>query len=466
MKQKILITVLSLILTLLFATPALAQNGPEGDQVVFGRDFTLQPEEEIKGDVVVFGGNVTISAGSELDGDLVVFGGNAKIDGTVTGNVGMLGGKATLGETAVIEGDIGLVGGEVERAKGAVVEGRIEGLSTSGEEVDEVYEEGEKEGITSPIPPTPPASPVPPVHIVNSGSFNWLERVFDFFGYVAGTIAFFIALAAVSWLVATFMPEQMKVTGDTLAESAVASFGVGLLTTLLVVVIGFVLLITICLAFIPPLAFILLGIATLFGWIVAGQLIGERLLIASGRPYPNLLASTLVGVMVLTFVTKMPVIELIPCLGWMLNALGVLLGIIVAHAGLGAVILTRFGTRPYSSTSSTFGYSPSPAPKPAIEEDLPRPKRRSSPLDRSEAELRAKIKAALAEADAVESTRPEETPAEEEPEIEKPSIDEMPVEQPSDETPVGEENPAEPEPGLPEAPEVGSPSPAEDEPKK
>lgn len=456
MKQKILITILTLILSLLFAAPALAQDGPDmGDQVFFGRDFTLQPEEEIEGNVVVFGGNVTISAGSKIDGDMVVFGGSAKIDGTVTGNVGMLGGKATLGETAVIEGDIALVGGEIQRAKGAVVEGRIEGINTSGEEVNEEYQEHEEEGMASPVPPTPPVPPVPsipPVHIVDSDPFNWMGRVFDLFKYVAGTIAFFIALAAVSWLVATFMPEQMKVTGDTLVESAAASFGVGLLTTLLAVVIGGVLLITICLAFIPPLAFILLGIATLFGWIVAGQLIGERLLIASGRPYPNLLVSTLVGVMVLTFVTKMPVIELVPCLGWMLNVLGVLLGFIVAHAGLGAVILTRFGTRPYSAASSTFQYSPSPAPAPAAAEDLPRPKRRSSPLDRSEAELRAKIKAALAEAEATEAASPEEKPVVEIPEV--------------------EEKPAEPEPtdidepGLPESPEDESPLPAGDEPKK
>jgi hypothetical protein len=253
------------------------------------------------------------------------------------------------------------------------------------------------------------------------------------------------------------MPEQMKVTGDALVESTAASFGVGLLTTVLAIVIGIVLLITICLAFIPPLAFILLGIATLFGWIVAGQLIGERLLTASGRPYPSLVGSTVLGVLVLTFVAKMPVIELVPCLGWMLGALGFLLGIIVANAGLGAVILTRFGTRPYSATSSTFQYSPSPAPAPATEADLPRPKRRSSPLDRSEAELRAKIKAALAEADAAEAPRPEETPVAEKPADEPTRRKKKPA----------KSEPIEPdEPGLPESPEDESPLPAGDEPKK
>jgi hypothetical protein len=182
----------------------------------------------------------------------------------------------------------------------------------------------------------------PSNRLISIRPLNLVGRVFDFLGYVAGTIAFIALAAGVAG--SRLMLEQMKVVGDTLVESAAASFGVGLLTTVLAMVIGFVLVITICLAFIPPIAFILLGIATLFGWIVAGQLIGERLMIASGRPYPNLVVSTVVGVMVLTFVAKMPVIELVPCLGWMLGA-GVVLGIAVANAGY-AVILTWDATLP------------------------------------------------------------------------------------------------------------------------
>jgi hypothetical protein len=460
MKQKILMTILSLTLMLFFTTPALAQDGPdEGDRVVFGRDFTMQAEEKIEGNVVVFGGKVTIPAASEIDGDLVVFGGNADIDGTVTGHVGMMGGNLTLGETAVLEGDVSLVGGRLDRAKGATIEGQVEGFINDGQVTGD-RGEAEEEGLDSPIPPTPPVAPavpsIPAVHVEDSSPFNWLERVFDFFGYVAGNIAFFIALAVVSWLVATFMPEQMKVTGDTLIESAPASFGLGLLTAMLAPIVGLVLAITICLAFIPLLGGILLGIATLFGWIVAGQLIGERLMITSGRPYPNLAASTVLGVMVLTFIAKMPVIEMVPCLGWMLGALGVLLGIIVALAGLGAVILTHFGTRPYPlSPAPAFQTSPSPGPVPAPQEERPRPKYRPSPLDRSEAELRAKIKAALAEADAAAATQTDETPTEATPE-----------ENPSTETPAGEKEPANPDPNLPAAPELGSPSPGNDEPEK
>ena len=84
---------------------------------------------------------------------------------------------------------------------------------------------------------------------------------------LAWTLTLLVGLAAISWLVATFMPNQMQQVGDTVAESGPVSFGVGLLTVILSVAVGIPLLITICLAFIPILVYILIGIATLFGWI-------------------------------------------------------------------------------------------------------------------------------------------------------------------------------------------------------
>ncbi|NJN99395.1 MAG: hypothetical protein HC875_37515 [Anaerolineales bacterium] len=313
----------------------------------------MKAEEEIDGDVVVFGGNVTMPASSQIDGDLVVFGGNATVDGTVTGDIGMIGGNIKLGKTAVVEGDIGLLGGEADVAEGATVEGEVHSLNRFGF--------GEGEGFT--IPPIPtaapdaPAAPAPPVaprfeHDSDFSDFG--HGIFRFIKNVVEDIAVLLSLAVIGWLVAAFMPEQMKTVGDTLTRSAPFSFGVGLLTWFIAGAVGTILLITICLAFIPILGFILLAIATLFGWIVAGQVIGERLLLASGRPYPNHVVSTLVGVTALTTVAIMPIIGEIPCIGGLLSFLGGLLGIVVALTGLGAVILTRFGTQPYPPDGYSF----------------------------------------------------------------------------------------------------------------
>lgn len=402
---------LALISTFSLTPPALAQ-GPNGDQVIFGNNLELKAEEKINGDVLVLGGNVTMPASSEINGDLVIFGGNATIDGKVAGDIGIIGGNVSLSKTAVVKGDIGLVGGEAKIAEGATVEGQVQTLNRL------IFDEDE--GFTvppfphpSPAPPVPPDRPVPPVSPlptispdhVSSGLLGGASRVLGFFKSLVEDLAILVALAVMAWLVSAFMPEQMKVVGDTLTQSAPLSFSLGLVTWVIAVVIGGVLAITICLAFIPLLGFILLAIATLFGWIVAGQIIGERLLIASGRPYPNLVSSTVIGVTALTIVATMPIIGEVPCIGFIFGLVGTLVGLVVALTGLGAVILTRFGTQPYPPQAYAYAGGASPTPGP----DRPRADILSS-LERSEAELRARIDAALAEADA-----PQEAPAAEEP---------------------------------------------------
>jgi hypothetical protein len=284
---------------------------------------------------------------------------------------------------------------------------------------------------------------------------GWVGRVIGFFEYVIGNIVMLVGLAVVSWLVATFMPQQMKVTSDTVSESALLSFGVGALTAILVAVVGGILAITICLAPVSAIAFFIAGIGLLFGWVVMGQLIGERLLLAAGRPFPNLVTSTVFGVLALTIVATMPVLEKIPCLGFILGLGGGLIGFVIGMAGLGAVILTRFGTRPYPQPEYSFGGGAGSSPRPSSGGGGDPKAEAISALERSEAELRAKIKAALAEADAAKPVQP---PVSEEPQDESPLNDTPPAETPpADETPAQEKpvdedaEPASPDKPSPEA---------------
>jgi len=389
MKHKFLVIALTLILLLTFAAPAFAQ-GPVGDQVIFGRNLTLKAEETIQGNVIVFGGNVNLPASAKIDGDLVVFGGNAGIDGTVTGDIGMIGGNITLGETAVVQGDIGLVGGRSNVTEGAKVNGRIENLTEFGRDYGDYYDDDEWHGVAPPVPP-----------VFDGADFNtpgWSHRFFDFVTDIVSAIALLVVLGLISWLVATFMPEQIDSVSNTVIESAPISFGVGLLTAVVAAVMlipSLLLIITICLALIPIAGYVLLGVAGLFGWIVIGQIVGYRLLVATGQYAPNFAFSTMVGVIVLTLMANMPVLGSIPCLGFIFNLIGFLVLVLAGLTGLGAVILTRFGTRPYPAP---FSYTPrGSSASPPVE-----PWRASEPdsyTSRTEAELKAKIKAALAEAD-------------------------------------------------------------------
>jgi hypothetical protein len=204
------------------------------------------------------------------------------------------------------------------------------------------------------------------------------------------------------------MPEQMLNVRQTVLESAPLSFGLGLITSIVALVaipLAVLLLATFCLAIIPIAAYLLLGIAALFGWIVVGQIIGERLLAVSGRTQPDFIFSSLVGMSVLILLAKMPVIGQIPCIGFLLNLFGSIVFFVVVLTGLGAVLLTRFGTRLYPAPAYGSPGSAGPAASspissgPRVRWTGPEPQVSEEDRAASEAELNARIKAALAEAD-------------------------------------------------------------------
>ncbi len=455
MKRKILTITFSLLLMLTFATPAFAQ-GPSGAKVVFGENFTLEAEKTIDDDLVVFGGNVTLKPGSTVNGDLAVFGGNvtvdgtvdgdigliggnANINGTVDGDIGLLGGNANVGETAVIGGGIGLFGGNADVADGAVIKGEIHN------ETEFNFDYGDERPMPG-MPPVPP--PFGHSNFFDSsdggGFFGWIGRMVS---DVIKIVFSLIILGLIAWLVSAFMPQHMMTVRETVLQSLPVSFGIGLITSLVALVgvlIAIPLILTICLAIVPILAYMLLGIAALFGWIVMGQIIGEKLLVASGRSQPDFIFSSVVGVVILTVLTKMPVIGEIPCLGWLLGLMGAIAGLVITITGLGAVLLTRFGTRPYPAPA--YGFSGGAPSSPSgsvgapgltgarVRWTEPAPEVLEEESTSSEAELNAKIKAALAEADQPAQT--DDEPAEE------PGEDKLP---PDEETPA-EEEPEKPKP--------------------
>ncbi len=419
MKKRIFIPILMAILLMAFASPALAQ-GPDGAKVIFGDNFTLEEGKTLNDDLVLFGGNVTLKKGSTVSGDLVVFGGNVNVNGTVEGDIGAIGGNVHLEESSLIKGDIGALGGNVNIAEGAVIKGEVQSVT----EIDYDYGKGHfqrdnssdtnTDGNNDNDDDTAIAGSSSSSHR-DGFSFNPFQWIGGIISDILSTISFLIVMGLITWLVAAFMPEQMVNVRNTLTEAAPLSFGVGVLSSI-VGGVSFLLILTICLAFVPLIATSVLTFAALFGWIVIGQIIGERLLTTNGRAYPGFIISSIFGVLFLTLLVKMPVIGLIECIQF----IGCVLGLLIATTGMGAVLLTRFGTRPYpAAPASAYGAAPSPS----------RPSRSSSPsysggprvrwteaapdvseddVSASEKELNDRIKAALAEADGPDSETPDD----------------------------------------------------------
>jgi cytoskeletal protein CcmA (bactofilin family) len=306
--KKVLLACLLTLLLVASATPVFA-DGDDG-KVVFGGSFTLESGEELDGDLVVFGGSAVLEEDSRVDGDVVVMGGNASVAGEVDGDVVTFGGNVEIRATAVVDGNLVTIGGNVDQDSRAIVRGgEVEGLEFEG---------------------FPRFWTFPTKVSFNRWPNVWFRFMFDIFK----TIFVALAFAALGLLIVLFWPKQTEVVGQAVLAAPLPSGGVGLLTAVVAAALMVLLAITICLS---PVAF-LLGVAMLvagiFGWTAVGLLVGQRLLGAFKVKGFTPLIAVAVGVLLVSLLSA------VPCLG-------TLLAIVVGWAGLGAVVLTRFGTQAY-----------------------------------------------------------------------------------------------------------------------
>lgn len=307
-----------LIVGISFLLPgtALAQ-GSNGDEVVLGGTYTLESGETLDGNLFVIGGNATIEEGATVNGEIVVAGGNLSISGLVNGNIFATGGSVSLEETANIQGNISTLGGNVDRAAGAIVSGEISNDLRQPFQFLMPWHT-----ITTPQPDVQVR--VNPVYDAVWSAFWVLMRSFLW--------------AALAVLVVLFTPVTTERVTRAVMDKPLITGSVGLLTILVVPLVLVILAITICLLPVSliGLAALLLGWA--FGIVALGVETGKRLgtLLKLDWALP---VSAGIGAFILTLVIN-GLDALVPCVGWLPSLLA-------GSLGLGAVILTRFGTQSY-----------------------------------------------------------------------------------------------------------------------
>lgn len=306
MKTKFrLVSLIALFMLVLVPTSAVfAQGpGPNGGQVIFGSNFTLESGDSFDGDLVVFGGNVTIEEDADFNGSLIVFGGTVESDGTITGDVVAIGGQIYLNENASALGDVVTIGGQAVVAEGAVVEGEI---------VNNVQPE-----INLPDGEVPPFQDPSRIDVKYDLGFSFFGQMFQLF--------FWATLAAgFAMLLSLFWKPQMERAGSAIAAQPLMVGAMGLLA----VVVSVLLFLTI----IPP---IVLGFAWLFGIVAFGSEVGDRFAKSMSQTWSPV-ATVGVGTFLLVLVSG--ALGFIPCLGGLAQFL---LGLLA----IGSVVITRFGSR-------------------------------------------------------------------------------------------------------------------------
>jgi hypothetical protein len=336
--RKVL-AVLVVLSALVLALPAPAYAAPAADgRVVFGGDFVLKSGEVLSGDLVLFGGNATLEAGSRVDGDVFLMGGNAEIAGEVTGDVALLGGNVELLATSHVHGDAVAIGGNLTRAAGARVDGQV----AQGDEFVGPFDFN-----------MPHFRGIEPLDSVRIGFSPVLSLIW--FGFRS------LLLAALAVLVVMFWPEPTDRAGRAAIAQPILGGGLGLLTIVVAPILLLVLAITILLIPVSFVGLVLLLVAGLYGWIAVGLEVGKRLAEAFKWELQPPAAAGL-GTLALTLVIGG--IGLIPCVGWLAPFL-------VASIGLGAVMLTRFGSREYVSGGMPARMPEAPPPPPPPEPPEP-----------------------------------------------------------------------------------------------
>lgn len=301
MRRNLLLAgIVFLLLTLFVGSVAHAQS-IAGDKFVLNEDFVLASGRMLDGRLAALDGSITLEPGSVVSGDVAAYGSKLEIAGTVQGNVAVFRGTVHLADTAVIEGDFVSMGAAVTRDPGARIRGEtVEGLSRSRE--------------------LPERVPKPPRPSLFGQAIRWQ----------LGTLAWVLLMVVLGGLAMVVAPRAVERVARAAAAEPAMTFGLGLLTYIVALLCGALLLIACGLGLLVWLALL---VASLLGWIAMGLWVGRRVFAALRVRSTTALGEVALGVMLITVLARLPW-----CIGFLFAA-------IVGSIGLGAVIVTRFGTQ-------------------------------------------------------------------------------------------------------------------------
>lgn len=289
-----------------------------GGMVVIGGSALLETGSTFYGDLVVIGGSLTLEQGADMNGAVVNIGGSLSVNTDVKGDVVAIGGPTLLQDNARVRGDLVTIGGPVQKAEGARVDGEV---------------------IDNPTPPTRPDRPE--INLPGGTPRFDVETnpLWEAFWLFARSLGY----GLLAMLIVLFLPQQTRRVADAAVRQPLVMGGMGILTYILFVVVIvalalFSILIVTLFLTVPLIVVVglVLGAGMAFGWIALGTEVGIRLVGLFNREWP-LPVSAALGTFLMTLVADG--VGFVPCVGWVVPFVLTLLGI-------GAVTVTRFGTKP------------------------------------------------------------------------------------------------------------------------
>ena len=256
-----------------------------------------------------FGGTVVVDTNMVVCSTVTAFGGTVAINGVVTGDIIGFGSEVVVAGT--VHGNIDLYGGSVVLRNGAQLDGNINLYGARWAEGQNVQFVG---AVTD-----------------HTRHINWL---FPGDGTFSFPLLPLITWVALGLFLTTLLPEHVMIVRTTVESKVRRSLLVGLLSILLAPLI-LIVLIALILS-IPVAIIVALGLiaAWALGTVAIGWIVGERILRRFAPRNNTRPLQVVIGLTVFVFIGS------IPFIGWIISIGAGLLGV-------GAVFLSRFGTRLY-----------------------------------------------------------------------------------------------------------------------
>lgn len=240
-------------------------------------------------------------------GDISLVGSNMEVSGRIAGDLNVLAGSTIIKETAIITGNINQFFQTTEIDPKALVAGEINTyifpFAAGGQAGT---------GIRS--------------------LMDWLQPG-KILAIQGGRVISLVLLALIG--IYLLKPPTTRIV-SALSKNPPAAWGAGLLTIITVPIVAVVLIVSICLSPVGILLVIAFILCCLWGWVAFSSILGTNLIkwlkLDWAFEPATILGALILGILSVLF-------SLIPCIGFLLN-------LMVTAAGLGGVLLSKFGFAP------------------------------------------------------------------------------------------------------------------------
>lgn len=250
--------------------------------------------------IVKINSDVVIEEDTKVN-NVVVLGGQITVHGTVEKHVVAIGGSVVLTRTALVGGDVTALGGIIVVGNGADVHGSLMEINSSNisDAISDILSDDWQ-------------------------GWSWLFAIFS--------LVVFLATLLIATLIVTLIPKPILRISEGIALHTYRATISGFIGLLMIAPVAILLTLSVVGIVLIPLEIMLVAGAAVFGFIAVARITGQRILALMKKPSDSLIRQVFWGLLILW------IVGWIPYVGWMIKVLAIVLG-------MGAVMITRFGTK-------------------------------------------------------------------------------------------------------------------------